>query len=190
MSKQAVLKVDSTELTLPVFIGSEGEPAIDVRELRSKTGLITFDEKVRDSLSNVGDSVLGNRSHLGAGAICSNLRLDQRPVVVRTPERDYDTGLRKFVERPVQELSLDEVDNLCISRGIPMRAGCRSGASAAPGRPGSTPAPWAPTPPPPPSPVGSDRRATPRRAERRHPGSGRARRSSGSARHNGSGTPA
>jgi len=46
--------------------------------------------------SYVGDSILGNRAHLGAGAICSNLRLDQQPVVVRTPERDFQTGLRKF----------------------------------------------------------------------------------------------
>lgn len=44
----------------------------------------------------VGDSVLGNRSHLGAGAICSNLRLDRQPVVVRGPDATYDTGLRKF----------------------------------------------------------------------------------------------
>ena len=46
--------------------------------------------------SYVGDSVLGNRAHLGAGAICSNLRLDQRPVVVRTAGVAYETGLRKF----------------------------------------------------------------------------------------------
>lgn len=46
--------------------------------------------------SYVGDSILGNRAHLGAGAICSNLRLDQKPVVVRTPERSFDTGRRKF----------------------------------------------------------------------------------------------
>jgi UDP-N-acetylglucosamine diphosphorylase / glucose-1-phosphate thymidylyltransferase / UDP-N-acetylgalactosamine diphosphorylase / glucosamine-1-phosphate N-acetyltransferase / galactosamine-1-phosphate N-acetyltransferase len=46
--------------------------------------------------SYVGDSVLGNRAHLGAGAICSNFRLDQQPVTVRTAERTYDTGLRKF----------------------------------------------------------------------------------------------
>jgi NDP-sugar pyrophosphorylase family protein len=46
--------------------------------------------------SYVGDSVLGNRVHLGAGAICSNLRLDQQPIVVRTADASYDTGLRKF----------------------------------------------------------------------------------------------
>jgi NDP-sugar pyrophosphorylase family protein len=44
----------------------------------------------------VGDSVLGNRAHLGAGAICSNLRLDRRDVVVRGPDANYETGLRKF----------------------------------------------------------------------------------------------
>ncbi|MFI5356874.1 MAG: UDP-N-acetylglucosamine diphosphorylase [Opitutales bacterium] len=47
-------------------------------------------------LSYVGDSVLGNRAHLGAGVVCSNFRLDQRPVTVRLPGRDVDTGLRKF----------------------------------------------------------------------------------------------
>jgi NDP-sugar pyrophosphorylase family protein len=43
----------------------------------------------------VGDSVLGNKAHLGAGAICANLRLDRRPVTVRTGNGDYPTGLRK-----------------------------------------------------------------------------------------------
>ncbi|MBI5769320.1 MAG: UDP-N-acetylglucosamine diphosphorylase [Verrucomicrobia bacterium] len=44
----------------------------------------------------VGDSILGNGAHLGAGAICSNLRLDQQPIVVRTAEASYETGLKKF----------------------------------------------------------------------------------------------
>lgn len=44
----------------------------------------------------VGDSVLGNRAHLGAGAVCSNLRLDRAPIVIRGPDRNYDTGLRKL----------------------------------------------------------------------------------------------
>jgi NDP-sugar pyrophosphorylase family protein len=44
----------------------------------------------------VGDSVLGNRAHLGAGAICSNLRLDQQSVVVHLAQGSVDTGLRKF----------------------------------------------------------------------------------------------
>ena len=44
----------------------------------------------------VGDSVLGNRTHLGAGAICSNLRLDQGEVFVLLPGGPVGTGLKKF----------------------------------------------------------------------------------------------
>ncbi|MBC2600892.1 LbetaH domain-containing protein [Puniceicoccus vermicola] len=44
----------------------------------------------------IGDSVLGNRAHLGAGSILSNLRFDQKPVVVRTAEGSSESGLRKF----------------------------------------------------------------------------------------------
>jgi NDP-sugar pyrophosphorylase family protein len=46
--------------------------------------------------SYVGDSVLGNGAHLGAGAILSNLRLDRQPVSLRLPAGNVDTGLRKF----------------------------------------------------------------------------------------------
>jgi len=46
--------------------------------------------------SYVGDSILGNRSHLGAGVILSNLRLDQQPIIVRTDDATHETGLRKF----------------------------------------------------------------------------------------------
>ncbi|HVZ65823.1 MAG TPA: UDP-N-acetylglucosamine diphosphorylase [Lacunisphaera sp.] len=44
----------------------------------------------------VGDSILGNGAHLGAGAICSNLRLDQAEVTVRCDGAVVSTGLRKF----------------------------------------------------------------------------------------------
>jgi bifunctional UDP-N-acetylglucosamine pyrophosphorylase / glucosamine-1-phosphate N-acetyltransferase len=44
----------------------------------------------------VGDSVLGNRAHLGAGAICSNLRLDQKHVFIHVSGGSVDTGLKKF----------------------------------------------------------------------------------------------
>jgi NDP-sugar pyrophosphorylase family protein len=44
----------------------------------------------------VGDSILGNKAHLGAGAICSNLRLDQAEVTVRLADKVVPTGLRKF----------------------------------------------------------------------------------------------
>jgi NDP-sugar pyrophosphorylase family protein len=45
----------------------------------------------------VGDSILGYKGHLGAGVICSNVRLDRANVVVRDGESGHiDSGLRKF----------------------------------------------------------------------------------------------
>jgi NDP-sugar pyrophosphorylase family protein len=46
--------------------------------------------------SYVGDSILGNGAHLGAGVICSNLRLDRQPVIIRTDSASFETGLRKL----------------------------------------------------------------------------------------------
>jgi carbonic anhydrase/acetyltransferase-like protein (isoleucine patch superfamily) len=46
--------------------------------------------------SYVGDSILGNGAHLGAGVVCSNFRLDQQNVVVKAPEATHETGLKKF----------------------------------------------------------------------------------------------
>lgn len=42
----------------------------------------------------VGDSVLGNKAHMGAGSVCSNLKSDGGNVVVHGDE-EYQTGLRK-----------------------------------------------------------------------------------------------
>lgn len=46
--------------------------------------------------SYVGDSILGNRAHLAAGVVCSNLRLDHQAVFVRIDDVVHPTGLRKF----------------------------------------------------------------------------------------------
>ncbi len=43
----------------------------------------------------VGDSVLGNRAHMGAGSICSNLKSDGKPVVIHG-DKEYETGIRKI----------------------------------------------------------------------------------------------
>ncbi len=43
----------------------------------------------------VGDSVLGNYVHLGAGVICSNLKSDKGDITVRT-EPSYETRMRKL----------------------------------------------------------------------------------------------
>ncbi|MGF1452225.1 MAG: UDP-N-acetylglucosamine diphosphorylase [Opitutales bacterium] len=44
----------------------------------------------------VGDSILGNRAHLGAGVILANLRLDQKTVPVATAKGRVESGLRKL----------------------------------------------------------------------------------------------
>lgn len=43
----------------------------------------------------VGDSVLGNKAHMGAGSICSNLKTDGKAVVIHG-DAEYETGLRKI----------------------------------------------------------------------------------------------
>ena len=43
----------------------------------------------------VGDSVLGNKAHMGAGSICSNLKSDGKAVVIHGDE-DIETGIRKI----------------------------------------------------------------------------------------------
>ena len=44
----------------------------------------------------VGDSVLGFRSHMGAGSICSNVKSDKKLVVVKDGDEKIETGLKKF----------------------------------------------------------------------------------------------
>ena len=44
----------------------------------------------------VGDSILGYRSHMGAGSITSNVKSDKTLVVVKEGSRRYETGLKKF----------------------------------------------------------------------------------------------
>jgi citrate synthase len=50
MSKEATLQLEGKEFKLPVIVGSEGEKALDVRNLRAQTGAITYD----DGFGNTG----------------------------------------------------------------------------------------------------------------------------------------
>ncbi len=43
----------------------------------------------------VGDSILGNKAHMGAGSVCSNLKTDGKAVVIHG-DIEYETGLRKI----------------------------------------------------------------------------------------------
>ena len=55
---------------------------------------ILFDGAQAPHYNYVGDSILGYKAHMGAGAITSNFRSDHRNVTLHGPE--IATGLRKF----------------------------------------------------------------------------------------------
>lgn len=44
----------------------------------------------------VGDSILGFKSHMGAGSITSNVKSDKTLVIVKDQDTNYETGLKKF----------------------------------------------------------------------------------------------
>ena len=50
---------------------------------------ILFDGVQVPHFNYVGDSILGYKAHLGAGAITSNVRSDKENVVIHTPEKIY-----------------------------------------------------------------------------------------------------
>ncbi len=55
---------------------------------------ILLDNAETPHYNYVGDSILGNCAHMGAGSICSNLKSDRQNVIIHA-DLDYDTGLRK-----------------------------------------------------------------------------------------------
>lgn len=56
---------------------------------------ILFDGVQVPHYNYVGDSILGFKAHMGAGALTSNVKGDKEPIVVHG-EADYSTGRRKF----------------------------------------------------------------------------------------------
>lgn len=57
---------------------------------------ILLDSVALPHYNYVGDSILGNRVHMGAGAICSNLKSDGSNVVIRGDGIEQETSLRKL----------------------------------------------------------------------------------------------
>lgn len=57
---------------------------------------ILFDGVQVPHYNYMGDSILGYRAHMGAGAIASNVKADRTAVVVRDGEVCYPTGLAKL----------------------------------------------------------------------------------------------
>jgi len=57
---------------------------------------IIFDEAQVPHFNYVGDSILGFKTHLGAGVILSNVKLDHSEISVAAGESPIATGLTKF----------------------------------------------------------------------------------------------
>ena len=57
---------------------------------------IIFDNVQVPHYNYVGDSVLGYKSHMGAGSITSNVKSDKTLVTVRDGEEKMETGRKKF----------------------------------------------------------------------------------------------
>ncbi len=58
--------------------------------------VILFNKVQVPHYNYVGDSILGYRAHMGAGSITSNVKSDKTLTVVKTPEGEIATGLKKF----------------------------------------------------------------------------------------------
>ena len=58
--------------------------------------VILFDRVQTPHYNYVGDSILGYRSHMGAGSITSNVKSDKTLVVVHNGTENLETGLKKF----------------------------------------------------------------------------------------------
>ena len=58
--------------------------------------VVLFDNVQTPHYNYVGDSILGYKSHMGAGSITSNVKSDKTLVVVRNGDERIPTGLKKF----------------------------------------------------------------------------------------------
>ena len=58
--------------------------------------VILFDNVQVPHYNYVGDSILGYKSHMGAGAVTSNVKSDRSLVVVKNADEKIETGLKKF----------------------------------------------------------------------------------------------
>ena len=89
----------NTELRPGIYIRGNvivGESCVLGNSCEFKNTLILDNAQI-PHFSYIGDSIIGNKAHLGAGVICSNLRLDQKDIKIFDLERlSYDTKMRKL----------------------------------------------------------------------------------------------
>ncbi len=75
-----------------VLVG-EGAVVGNSTELKN---VILFDGVQVPHYNYVGDSILGYKSHMGAGSITSNVKSDKSLVVIHAEDEEIETGLRKM----------------------------------------------------------------------------------------------
>lgn len=74
-------------------IVGEGAVVGNSTELKN---VILFNKVQVPHYNYVGDSILGYKSHMGAGSITSNVKSDKKLVVVKAREEKIETGMKKF----------------------------------------------------------------------------------------------
>ena len=72
--------------------------------------VILFDNVQVPHYNYVGDSILGYKSHMGAGSITSNVKSDKKLVIIKNGKEKIETGLKK-----VGAMIGDEVEVGCGS---------------------------------------------------------------------------
>ena len=72
-----------------------GEGCVVGNSVELKNALL-FDNVQVPHFNYVGDSILGYKSHMGAGSVTSNVKSDKTLVVVKNGEEQVPTGLKKF----------------------------------------------------------------------------------------------
>ena len=88
----------NTELRTGAFIRGAvivGEGCVVGNSCELKNAIL-FDSVQVPHFNYIGDSILGYRSHTGAGAITSNVKSDKTLVSVKTDGAPINTGLKKF----------------------------------------------------------------------------------------------
>jgi len=58
--------------------------------------VILFDNVQTPHYNYVGDSILGYKSHMGAGSITSNVKSDKTNVVIKSNDEQLETGIKKI----------------------------------------------------------------------------------------------
>lgn len=74
-------------------IVGEGAVVGNSTELKN---VILFNKVQVPHYNYVGDSILGYKSHMGAGSITSNVKSDKKLITIKGPDGNIDTGIKKI----------------------------------------------------------------------------------------------